>query len=236
MSCHLAHHRTTLYFSYLSMVLGIVMLLSAPRGEAQSPAVDSAVSSVPVVVTNFELNTIPPRPNRNIRPAPQQPKPTPKADAALIYQDTDAPPDQASRLVDFFAMTLVQTLQSGGLQATRGGGRLPRGAQIRGVFAEPDALNRIRRSILGAGSPNGKFLLYVGVFNMARDTQPLYQLASEQPESREYGPVITLNNYVPLAKYELDKNPTEEDVQKICNQIAASLKQLLQANPMAFLK
>jgi hypothetical protein len=46
--------------------------------------------------------------------------------------------------------------------------------------------------------------------------------------------VITLNNYVPLAKYELDKNPTEEDVQKICNQIAANLVSLLETNPHAF--
>jgi hypothetical protein len=37
-----------------------------------------------------------------------------------------------------------------------------------------------------------------------------------------------------MAKYELDKNPTEEDVRKICAQIAASLAALLAANPSAF--
>jgi len=32
----------------------------------------------------------------------------------------------------------------------------------------------------------------------------------------------------------VDKNPTEDDVQKICNQIAASLATLLANNPNAF--
>ena len=50
----------------------------------------------------------------------------------------------------------------------------------------------------------------------------------------QFGPVITLNNYIPLAKYELDKNPTDEDVRKICAQIAASLTAILAANPNAF--
>jgi hypothetical protein len=130
---------------------------------------------------------------------------------------------------------LVQVLQKNGFQTARRGRALPAGAQIRGVFAEPDALNRVRRSILGTSSPNAKFLLYVGVFNMAREPQPLYQLATDQPQSAEYGPIITLNNYIPLAKYELNKNPSEEEVQKICKQIAASLVALLQANPNAFL-
>jgi hypothetical protein len=102
------------------------------------------------------------------------------------------------------------------------------------VFAEPDAENRIRRALLGGSSANPKFLLYVGIFNLARPDQPLYQLAPEQPSGTQFGPVITLNNYIPLAKYELDKNPTEEDVRKICAQIAASLTPLLAANPNAF--
>jgi hypothetical protein len=196
---------------------------------------DSAAYSVPVVVSDFELYSTPPRTVKNGKPAALPPaKAKTKTEVPLIYQDTDAPLDQANRLVDFFAMALVQTLQTNGFQSARRGRTSAAGAQIRGVFAEPDALNRIRRSILGAGSPNGKFLLYVGVFNLGKPQRPLYELATEQPQTPEYGPVITLNNYVPLAKYELDKNPTEEDVRKICNQIAASLAGLLAANPMAF--
>jgi hypothetical protein len=145
------------------------------------------------------------------------------------------PSVQARRLTDFFAATLLQILQKKGYNATRASGQNPpSGAMIRGVFAETDAKNRIRRSLWGGTSSNPRFFLYVGIFNLARPDQPLYQPASEQPASSQYGPVITLNTYIPLAKYELDKNPSEEDVRKICAQIAASLTALLAANHDAF--
>jgi hypothetical protein len=105
---------------------------------------------------------------------------------------------------------------------------------MRGVFAETDAKNRIRRSLWGGNSTNSRFFLYVGIFNLGRPDQPLYETALEQPANSQYGPIITLNNYIPLAKYELDKNPTDEDVRKICAQIAASLTAVLAANWSAF--
>jgi Domain of unknown function (DUF4410) len=147
----------------------------------------------------------------------------------------DLPSVQARRLTDFFAATLLQILQKNGYNATRAiGQNPPSGAVLRGVFAEPDAKNRIRRTLLGGTSANPRFFLYVGIFNLARPDEPLYQLAEEQPGGNQFGPVITLNNYIPLAKYEIDKNPSEEDVRKICAQIAASLTALLAANSNAF--
>jgi len=152
-----------------------------------------------------------------------------------VAGDTDLPSVQARRLTDFFAATLLQILQKKGYNAARASGQNPSsGALIRGVFAETDAKNRIRRSLWGGTSTNSRFFVYVGIFNLARPDQPLYQLASEQPASSQYGPIIMLNTYIPMAKYELDKNPTEEDVRKICAQIAASLTALLAANPDAF--
>lgn len=137
--------------------------------------------------------------------------------------------------MDFFATTLVETLNKNGYNARRARGQqLSKGALLRGVFAEPDEKNRIRRALLGGTSLNPKFLLYVGIFDLARPDQPLYQLAAGQPGGAQFGPVITLNNYIPLAKYELDKNPPDEDVRKICAQIAASLTALVTANPHAF--
>lgn len=214
--------------------LGLWAALSMPQSQAQpKPAADPPPLTVPVLVSDFELYASPPRTMRNPPPpgTPEKPKPGP----IVVYQDADQPFDQARRLVDFFTLTLVRTLQKKGLQAVHSSGRNAlAGAQLRGVFAEPDLQNRIRRAILGGGSPSARFLLYVGVFNLAREEQPLYRLADEQPTGSDYGPIITLNNYIPLAKYELDKNPTEEDVQKICNQIAASLLALLESNPNAF--
>ena len=145
------------------------------------------------------------------------------------------PSVQARRLTDFFSETLLQILQKKGYNTAHASGQNPSsGVIIRGVFAETDAKNRIRRSLWGGTSSNTRFFLYVGIFNLARADQPLYQPASEQPANSQYGPVITLNTYIPLAKYELDKHPTEEDVRKICAQIGASLTALLAANPNAF--
>jgi len=226
-------HPSGRLFTRIVLCFGVWASLGMMQSQAQSKPPDSPAFKVPVLVSDFELNSPPPIRMRNQRPpAPaEKPKPGPP----LVYQETDQPFDQARRLVDFFAMTLVRTLEKKGFRAIHSSGRnVPAGALIRGVFAESDPQNRIRRAILGAGSPGARFLLYVGVFNLARQEQPLYQLADNQPASNEYGPIITPNNYVPMAKYELDKNPTEEDVQKICDQIAASLVTLLEANPNAF--
>jgi hypothetical protein len=153
----------------------------------------------------------------------------------LVNEDTDLPSVQARRLTNFFAATLVETLKKSGYNVLRTRGQLqPQGALLRGVFTEPDEKNRIRRALLGGTSANPKFLLYVGIFNLARPDQPLYQLAPEQSPSSQFGPIITLNTYIPLAKYELDKDPSEEDVRKICAQIVASLTALLAANAAAF--
>jgi hypothetical protein len=153
----------------------------------------------------------------------------------LVNGDTDLPSVQARRLTDFFSETLLQILQKKGYNAAHLSGQNPSsGALIRGVFAETDAKNRIRRSLWGGTSSNTRFFLYVGIFNLGRPDKPLYELAAEQPANSQYGPIITLNTYIPLARYELDKNPTEEDVRKICAQIAASLTALLAANPDAF--
>lgn len=195
---------------------------------------DGSTKPVPVLVSDFELFSVAPPPN----------SPKPPAVAAQNSQtkktlsssdEGELPSVQARRLMDFFAATLVETLQKSGYTARRASGAaLPKGALLRGVFAEPDEKNRIRRTLLGGTSVNPKFFLYVGIFNLARPDQPLYQLAVEQPGGSQFGPVITLNNYIPLAKYELDKNPTEEDVRKVCVQIAASLTALLAANANAF--
>jgi hypothetical protein len=220
------------------LLLGVLISPGLTHGQTQPKPGESPVYKVPVLVSDFELYSLPRQKIRN----PQQPAPAEKSKtgAPLVYTQTDQPPDQARRFIDFFTLTLVRTLQKRGFSAAHSSGRdVPGGAQLRGVFAEPDAENRIRRAILGAGSPTAQFLLYVGVFNLAREEQPLYQTADPQPSGpqpsgSEYGPVITLNTFVPLAKYEIDKNPTEEDVQKICNQIVTSLVSLLETNPNAF--
>jgi hypothetical protein len=107
------------------------------------------------------------------------------------------------------------------------GARPSKGVLIRGIFAEYDDMNRLRRAILGSASASPKFALYVGIFNLSRPDQPLYEPAAVQSPDNRYGPIITLNNYIPLAKYELDKNPTQEDVRRVCSRMVRDLTNLL---------
>lgn len=212
---------------------------------ATPPAAPIAPTSTTPIATSpaTPINTTPPAPisTGSASPASTSPATPPavssrqKSPLPLVDGDADLPSVQARRLTDFFSETLLQMLQKKGYNAARTSGQNPSsGALIRGVFAETDAKNRVRRALLGGTSLNPKFLLYVGIFNLARPDQPLYELAQEQPGGAQFGPVITLNNYIPLAKYELDKNPSDDDVRKICAQIVASLTALLKANPDTF--
>jgi Domain of unknown function (DUF4410) len=205
----------------------------------QSP--DFVATSVPVYISDFELFA------SAVTPLAKTSSPAPvngaaslsggKDSATAVFDEADSPTMQARRLLDFFSLSLVQSLKKSGYtvsrQASTGGGASA-GILLRGVFAEPDARNRIRRAMLGGGAPGAKFFLYVGTFNLSRPDQPLYQVAPVQPADSRYGPVITPNAYIPLVKYELPKNPTDDDVRKICDEIARNLTVLVNANPMAF--
>jgi hypothetical protein len=199
---------------------------------AQSPS----TTSIPVLISDFELfssATIPP-PDSNASDSSQK---TPPKDAPpAVFELSDNPSVQARRLMDFFAETLVQSFQKAGYNAARQqtNSRSDTGVLLRGVFAEADPRNRIRRALMGGGAPGAKLLLYVGTFNLARPDQPLYQQAVTQNTDARYGPIITLNNYIPLVKFDLSKNPTEDEVRKICTQIVQNLTTLLKTNPAAF--
>jgi len=140
---------------------------------------------------------------------------------------------RSRQIQDHFAETLVETLQKQGYSSSRKQALPGNGILLEGVFAEPDKKNRIRRALLGSGSPGTKLTLYVGVFDQKSVSQPLYIEAPVQEADSTYGPVITLNAYIPMAKYEIEKDITEEAVRSICAHIAADLTALLQRNPAA---
>jgi len=205
-------------------------LRTAPNRKTGGQSDPSAAKKVAIYLSDFELASAPaPRPNPKTGGTAPAQKPT-----GAIYAETDAPSVQARRVVDAFATTLADAFQKDGYRAARQTGDLPSaGVLLEGVFAEADRRNRIRRAILGAGSPGPTFILYVGVFNLSRQDQPLYQAAPVQSADSHYGPVISLNAYVPMVKFEVPKEPTEEDVRKICEQIVSQLTSLLVRNPEA---
>jgi hypothetical protein len=215
------------WLAYMLMMASAVMF--RPVAEARQSADLSEAKKVPIAVSDFELASGGvARGNPRTTASPSQRK-----SGEPVYADTDPAPVQARRIIDSFANTLVDLLQKDGYNAKRISGTPSGGMLLRGVFAEADEKNRIRRAILGAGSPNAKFILYVGVFNLAHQDQPLYQPAVEQSPDPHYGPVITMNAYVPMVKFEVDKQPVEEDVEKICREIVRQLTTLLASNPNA---
>jgi uncharacterized protein DUF4410 len=163
-----------------------------------------------------------------------------------VWQETDLPQTRASKLVDFMSMSLLRALEKAGYTARRSKAdeaRPERGVLLRGVFAETDGQNHIRLALLGSGLPAREFLVYWGVQNLASADQPLYEIENpnlpglQPPEGKtpdnRYGPVITVTSYAPVAKFAMDKDPTEEQVQKIASDIITSLTALLSANPAA---
>ena len=219
------------------LLLGGVLALVAGYGRVrtadakiQQPS-QTAAAGLTVYVSDFELPAVQPLPGHHTEQAAT--KGANPADNTAA--DADIPSVQAGLLTDAFAKTLVETLRKSGFTATRIREKPPeKGVLLRGVFAELDGENRIRRVILGAGSPNSQFSLYVGIFNLKRPDQPLYEPAAVQAPDPRYGPVITPNAYIPIEKFQIAKRPTEEDVQKVCTQIAQDLGQLLEANKQAF--
>jgi hypothetical protein len=223
----------------LSLLLVSSGLFALAAGLAQTGGVatqtpqstEPPVSGVPVYVSDFELPAVAPAPSRNSAPAATTG--TNPSDKTILEADT--PGLQARLLTDSFAKTLVETLRKNGFAATRIQEKPPgKGVLLRGVFAEADAKNQIRREILGAGSANPQFFLYVGTFNLKSPDQPLYLLAPVQSPDPRYGPVITPNAYIPMDKFEIAKHPTQAELQKVCTQIAQNLSKLLQSNKEAF--
>lgn len=99
---------------------------------------------------------------------------------------------------------------------------------------EVDSQNHNCLALIGGTAPPPKYLLYVGAYNLARPDQPLYKVMTMETCDAHFGPLISLNNYIPMEKYEVSKSPSEDEVRKICAQIAANLTALLGANPTAF--
>jgi hypothetical protein len=231
------------------LAVAVLVLMVSFDGRAQTiTAASPDPPAPPVYVDEFELaasvtNSTP----TSVSRAANAPTEKPEVGAAPstaspdtspeVFGETEAPYVQARKLTDFFSRTLLQMLQKSGYTTSpQQGPRPDNGVMLRGIFTEIDPMNRVRKAILGSPSTGPKFTLYVGTFNLASTDQPFYQLAVVQSPDIRFGPIITLNNYIPMAKYDLSKNPTEDDIRKICGQIVSNLAELLKANPDLFSK
>lgn len=163
-----------------------------------------------------------------------------KTSASATPSDASAemtPADQANALINVVSESLIRALREVGYRAQRlsAGSALPKvGLRLRGVFAEADERNRARRLLIGGDPVTAKMLLFVGVNDLSRPEQPLYQLADPPYPDPRHGPVITVTSYAPAIRFELSREPSDEELNKISRQIAAGLTALLDSNRLSF--
>lgn len=188
----------------------------APRNSAQSDSRRPSVSST------------------SRRRPPSAPASDTSASQGQDGSDTEeTPADRANALVNAVSENLLRALKQAGYDARRlpAGASMPQlGLRIRGVFAEADERNRARRLLVGGEPVSPNMILFVGVNNLTRPEQPLYELADPPANDPRHGPVITVTSYVPAERFEVSREPSDDELKKISKQIAADFTALVNAN------
>lgn len=185
-----------------------------------------------VYVSDFELDAV----NADGKLEKSVPAIPPSTAPQLDPKREQGPVEQAGRLVDFMSTTLIKELEKAGYTAHRlrpGETRPTDGIRISGIFGEPDEQNRLRRAVIGTITGDGKMSLFVGIGNLARPDQALYEGADPTSSENKAGTAITVSAYAPVAKFEIEKNTTEKAVKDTAEGIVADLTALLTANVVA---
>jgi hypothetical protein len=168
-------------------------------------------------------------------------EPSPETTTAQSVDSPDtsveeSPADQATALVNAVSENLVRALTQAGYDARRlpsGAPLPPKGVRIRGVFAEADEQNRARRLLVGGDPVGANLILYVGVNDLTRPAQPLYELADPPANDPRHGPVITVTSYAPAERFELSRDPSGDELKKVTAKIAADFTALVAANRLS---
>lgn len=231
---------------------------SSDPNAPQPPSVVAAPADAPVVyVSDFDLDVVQRKPSPKPRTTRTSPRPKPAsvsrtpsgvprtgpspASEATTSQSTESadasneetPADQANTLVKAVSENIIRALTQAGFDARHVSANEPlpkSGVRIRGVFAEADEMNRARRLLVGGEPVGPNIILYVGVNNLKSPEQPLYLLADPPANDPRHGPVITVTSYAPAARYELPREASGEELEKISRMIAADLSALVTAN------
>lgn len=232
-------------------------LAPAPSDTVSAPPQSVSTETLVMYVSNFELGVtsnrkLPKKPTSRASASPGGPsssnaaasKRPPSASAAPAQNGAsepaeETPADRANALQLAISDSLIRALRQAGYSAQRlpDGAPLPKtGLRIRGVFAEADEQNRARRLLVGGEAVSPNMILFVGVNNLTRPEQPLYELANPPSNDSRHGPVITVTSYAPTARFELSREPSDEELGKISADIASSLTALLRANPLLSLQ
>ncbi len=139
------------------------------------------------------------------------------------------PAAKAQEIVTDMSEALVKSLEAKGMPAQRmenAVGVLPReGWMVSGLFTEVDEGNRIKRAVIGFGRGATQMEVQVGVSDLAGQNPrtPFVLFGTGKEPGKIPGAVVTMNPYVAAARFVMEKNATEKDIQKTADQIATEI-------------
>lgn len=203
------------------------------KPKSKPPSARPSTRSKPSSTSGSTSRAVSGVPRTGPSPAPESAaSPSTEADSSETEKE-DTPADQANTLVKAVSENIIRALTQAGFDVRHISANEPlpkSGVRIRGVFAEADEMNRARRLLVGGEPVGPNIILYVGVNNLKNPEQPLYLLADPPANDPRHGPVITVTSYAPAARYELSRDPSGEELQKMSQKIAADLNTLVSAN------
>jgi len=135
------------------------------------------------------------------------------------------PAEQAGKIIDTMSESLIKSLRDKGFVAQRLSAPqsvLPHdGWLLQGVFTEIDEGNRMKRAVIGFGRGATSMDAQVSVSNLAsaQPQTPFIIFGTIKDPKKMPGAVVTMNPYVAAAKFVMEKNATEKDIQKTAEQI-----------------
>jgi len=151
-------------------------------------------------------------------------RPLQRAPRARSHND---PQKEAEKLVTLMSEALVKQLGAAGLPAQRlqAGTSLPKdGWLIRGAFTEVDEGNRMKRAVIGFGSGATSMEAQVSASDLAGNPDaPFIIFGTIKDPSKMPGAVVTMNPFVAGAKFAMEKNASEKDVDRTAKEIVQEM-------------
>jgi hypothetical protein len=152
----------------------------------------------------------------------------------ILFGADEDPNTSPAGLVNYMAESIVSDLQDKGFPAQRlaPGQLLPSdGWLVRGVFAQVDKGNRLRRAIIGFGAGKTDLQVVTTVDNLADGPpEPLYQVQTDATSGQAPGaaPFIVLNPASVAVKFAMAGNDIKRNAKNTAAKIASQVAQQCQ--------
>lgn len=136
------------------------------------------------------------------------------------------PEQQVAKIVAEMNKSLISNLKDKGFNAQSlesvGAVTLPQsGWLLQGIFTEVDEGNRLKRATIGFGQGATQMDVQVSISDLASASpkEPFIVFGTVTDPKKLPGAIVTMNPYVAAAKFVLEKNATDKDIQKTAEQI-----------------